>query len=379
MGAITVIRLILIGVVSLLLCDAASAQPSFERNGNAHFNELSANSLAAATTVNGATIGAVASQAQNAVPSTGGHMSGPLDAEVSLGTTPTTYGVGANVIAPGSGINGPRMAQFAALFSITKANLATGTPATGEVDGISVTVRQGGMSSDAGGIMVNVQNSGQGFLAMSEMASTSLNPKTFQIQDGIDMQEGVIDESNNNKIGTVYNMIYGSGTNAILVQNDPGAVWQNVLRYTQDGTLKLLIDGDGSITATGLSISGAEAHGGSEIHTGAAQFSSLQISTSPITNQSGSHTFQTSDCGTYFRDGGNFNHTDIIPRGLPLGCRIDFIGTSEAAVVTFVAGTGMTIEQFEPSIATHKTLGQFSHVVILIDSQSTAFLDGQIK
>ncbi|MCQ8279303.1 hypothetical protein NFI95_12710 [Acetobacteraceae bacterium KSS8] len=358
----------------------ALGQPAFNKTGDARFRNLTAQAITSTTTVDGISLGTLKGLAVGALPRSGGQLTGSMTANVNLGSTASTFGLGSSVIADGSGINGPRYAQFGGSLTAIKRGWSdpSATQGVGEVDGLSILVRQGGLGSDAGGILLNVQNTGLGFLAMSEMASTSVDVNTSQIKDGIDIQEGVIDELNNNKIGTVYNMIYGVGTNAILIQNDQNASWQNVLRYTQDGNLKLLIDGNGVITATGLDISAAELHSGSEMHSGISTFQSLRLVSTPIISSDGTYSLTASSCGTLVRDLTAAPHTITIPSGLPPGCHIEVVQAGANGTITFASGS-LTLEQVGSGQLSHTTKGQYAHVTIIVDSTTSVLITGDLN
>ena len=85
----------------------------------------------------------------------------------------TTYAAAETVTANalGSGVNGPETAQAGLDINVTKDNWWTGGK-VGEVDGLDILLRQNAPGSDASGILVNVQNQGNGFLSATEFAST---------------------------------------------------------------------------------------------------------------------------------------------------------------------------------------------------------------
>jgi hypothetical protein len=77
--------------------------------------------------------------------------------------------------ALGSGVNGPETAQTGLTVNISKDNWWTGGK-VGEIDGINVMLRQNAPGSDGSGILINVQNQGNGFLSATEFASTIVDP-----------------------------------------------------------------------------------------------------------------------------------------------------------------------------------------------------------
>src|SRR5579863_256619 len=128
--------------------------------------------------------------------------------------------------ARGSGVNGPATAQTGLTINFSKDNWWTGGK-VGEVDGLNVLVRQNGPHSDSSGILVNVQNQGRGFLSATEFSSTIVDPIKNVLTYGIDVQEGVLDHLNGDYIGAVYTADVGGLNTGVLIQNSPGASWQN--------------------------------------------------------------------------------------------------------------------------------------------------------
>jgi hypothetical protein len=151
--------------------------------------------------------------------------------------------------ARGSGINGPATAQTGMTINFSKDNWWTGGK-VGEVDGLNILVRQNGPHSDSSGILVNVQNQGHGFLSATEFASSIVDPVQNILTYGIDVQEGVLDHLNGDYIGAVYSADYGTLGTGILIQNSPGASWQNAIQYAKDGNLLFSVDGAGNIVGS---------------------------------------------------------------------------------------------------------------------------------
>jgi hypothetical protein len=105
-------------------------------------------------------------------------------------------------VALGSGANGPSNADMGQNITIYKQGYGSGTAASGEIDGLTIFVRQDGpqgypsgdpLSSDAAGILINTQNIGNvGFVAAIECATTNLNSSTFAVDYQIQTQVGVM-------------------------------------------------------------------------------------------------------------------------------------------------------------------------------------------
>lgn len=153
--------------------------------------------------------------------------------------------------ARGSGVNGPATAQTGLTIDFSKQNWWTGGK-VGEVDGLNVLVRQNAPHSDSSGILINVQNQGNGFLSATEFSSTIVDPVKNILTYGIDVQEGVLDHLNGDYIGAVYNADFGALGTGILIQNAPGSSWQNAIQYQKDGNLLFQVDGLGNISGSSL-------------------------------------------------------------------------------------------------------------------------------
>src|ERR1035438_6939634 len=162
--------------------------------------------------------------------------------------------------ALGSGVNGPLTAQTGMTVSIAKDNWWTGGK-VGEVDGLNVLVRQNGPGSDSSGILVNVQNQGNGFLSATEFASSIVDPVKNVLTYGIDVQEGVLDHLTGDYIGAVYNADYGALGTGILIQNGPGSSWNYALQYAKDGDTLFSVDGAGNIFGSSVYLGGVSLNG----------------------------------------------------------------------------------------------------------------------
>jgi len=168
-----------------------------------------------------------------------------------------------NTTAVGSGKNGPSTAQVGMIVNATKDNWFSGPAVTGELDGIYITTRQGGPGSDSSGILVDVQNTGQGFLSSTEMVSNIVDPVKNVITHGIGLQDGVLNLATGQFIGRVFNANKGQLTSAMLVQNTAGAAtWGNVLVNTKNGIQNFVIDDDGNLTGTRIAANRSTVLGG---------------------------------------------------------------------------------------------------------------------
>jgi hypothetical protein len=162
--------------------------------------------------------------------------------------TGNSYASAATVTADalGGGVNGPEKAQTGLTVNISKDNWWTGGK-VGEIDGINVMMRQNGPGSDGSGILINVQNQGNGFLSATEFSSTIVDPVRNKITYGIDVQEGVLNKKTGDFIGAVYSADIGALATGILIQNSRGASWGYALKYEKDGAVKFAVDGAGAI------------------------------------------------------------------------------------------------------------------------------------
>jgi hypothetical protein len=162
--------------------------------------------------------------------------------------------------ALGSGVNGPLTAQTGMTINMTKDNWWTGGK-VGEVDGLDVFVRQNAPHSDSSGILVNVQNQGNGFLSATEFVSTIVDPVKNVLTYGIDVQEGVLDHLNGDYIGAVYSADYGALATGIQIQNSPGSSWQYAIKYAKDGNALFSVDGLGNIVGSSLYLRSIQLNG----------------------------------------------------------------------------------------------------------------------
>jgi hypothetical protein len=163
--------------------------------------------------------------------------------------------------ARGSGVNGPLTAQTGMTISIDKDHWWTGGK-VGEVDGLNVLVRQNAPASDSSGILVNVQNEGNGFLSATEFASSIVDPVQNVLTYGIDVQEGVLDGVNGDYIGAVYTADYGALATGIQIQNSSSsASWQYAIKYLNNGNALFTVDGAGNIVGSSAYFGGVSVNG----------------------------------------------------------------------------------------------------------------------
>lgn len=144
--------------------------------------------------------------------------------------------------AKGSGTNGPASADYALSLAIHKKGYAEATdPIAGEINGLTITVRQDGPkgttagaanSSDGGGILVNVQNvEDAGFSCILEGVTSNYNRTSQTVVRSIGTQIGALDQ---NQVGTPsygYATIStnGNNTHGLYVGAQGTATWTNIL------------------------------------------------------------------------------------------------------------------------------------------------------
>ena len=98
-----------------------------------------------------------------------------------------------------------------------------------------------------------------------------------------------------------------------------------------------------------------------------------------VSAQASAYTLSPSDCGTAIRDTATAAHTYTVPAGLAVGCKVDVIQAGSGGTITFVPGSGETLEQAGTGTLSHSTTGQFTRAGIMIDSASTFLLSGQVQ
>lgn len=163
--------------------------------------------------------------------------------------------------ALGSGVNGPLTAQTGLTINMTKDNWWTGGK-VGEVDGLNVLLRQNAPGSDASGILVNVQNQGNGFLSATEFASSIVDPVSNTLTQAIDVQEGALNKPTGGYYGAVYTADTGALTTGVLIQNSsPEASWQYALQYVKNGSVLFSVDGAGKLVGAGAYFGGVSLNG----------------------------------------------------------------------------------------------------------------------
>lgn len=155
----------------------------------------------------------------------------------------------------GSGKNGPQSADYAMNLSNTKTNWAT-TTQTGEIDGLSVMLRQGGkmtggIASDAAGILVNVGNvNGSGWIGAYESVTQNYTDDNTgnNLQRSVQNAIGVLDSVTGNYHGFTTTANKGSLNAAYFANVIEGqGTWGAFLNYFVGAANLFKVDGQGRI------------------------------------------------------------------------------------------------------------------------------------
>jgi hypothetical protein len=134
-------------------------------------------------------------------------------------TGATTANVRVTTTAIGSGTNGPATAQNALSLSLVKDLFPSSSAAVGEIDPLQIFGRQSGAGSDMSGMLINVQNTGNGFLSATEFASSIFSTGSSSITQQMDVQEGALNGLTGKYYGAVYTADVGALTYGVLVQS----------------------------------------------------------------------------------------------------------------------------------------------------------------
>ncbi len=187
----------------------------------------------------------------------GDSMSGVLYSNVYLGGNAFQGAIMVTSTANGSGINGPQTAQVGVNINHQKINWNTVSAAVGEIDGQYITVRQGGVLSDAGGLLIDVAGTGNGFLAIDEAVVAKINVTTGNTTQRIRTQEGSINTITGDYIGKLLVAEVGNLSCALQVQNVSGnSYWGNILTNLRDGIQNYIIRDDGTMQSNSQVITG---------------------------------------------------------------------------------------------------------------------------
>lgn len=144
----------------------------------------------------------------------------------------------------GSGTNGPTHADYALTVVNQKAAFDT-TAVVGEIDGINVVVRQGGATSDAAGILVNIATYGTGFIGAFEAQTSVISGGSTT--RSIQTQVGVCDNVNSVYMGFYTKSNTGTNGEAFRCDSASANPWTYMFRGYQNGVEKFNVSDVGVI------------------------------------------------------------------------------------------------------------------------------------
>ena len=288
----------------------------------------------------------------------------PVTDTTDLGNTAGAATVTLNMSGQGSGTNGPGVAQFGLDLSCAKDNYQT-TNSVGEIDCLNIALHQGGPGSDGSGILIGVQNTGQGFANDMEMVVDQLDTSTGSDPYYEDIQIGSI-TSDQQMVGATFNAVSGAGGPALYVNAEGASSWGTVLQAAKGGSIYFRIDGDGNITTNG-----------SVQTTSLTTSGSVHAEGGIVKAVAHSATLDKGVCGTTLRSTADGPLTLVVPSGLPIGCRINVIQASDGTV-TFEGQNTRAEHLGTPADAALRTSGRYAEAQLLIDSAKTFLLRGDV-
>lgn len=182
---------------------------------------------------------------------TNGHATNLTVAKDLPNTGATQADMSVTTTAVGSGTNGPATAQNALSISLIKDQFPFSSAAVGEIDPLQIFGRQSGAGSDMSGVLINVQNTGTGFLSATEFASSIYNTGSNSITQQMDVQEGVLNAASGDYDGAVYTAQTGSLKYGVLVQSANGSTgWQYAFAALDpSNSLNFTVDTAGNVHA----------------------------------------------------------------------------------------------------------------------------------
>lgn len=153
----------------------------------------------------------------------------------------------------GSGSNGPSVADYGQSISVIKQDFFN-TEVRGEIDGLNITVRQGGRAvggiSDCAGILLNVGTvHGTGWAGSIEAQTSTFNATTAAVQTQVQSAMAVLDSSTSSYYGFTTTSNVGTLGDAFLATEAGSAAWTNFLRFNNSsGVDTFIVDRAGRIT-----------------------------------------------------------------------------------------------------------------------------------
>ena len=309
-------------------------------------------------TINAATIGGT-------TPATGAFSTVAATAHM----TGTTYQANINVTAAaiGSGVNGPATAQTGLGVTISKDGWYNGTPAVGEVDGLYVTTRQGGVGSDSSGILVDVQNEGKGFLSATEFTSSIVDPVGAVLTRKIDTQSGILNFQSGDYIGQTLTASVGALSTALLIQSNAPSTWGTAIKVSRQGAQTFILSETGNLTTAGKIVAANSFAAGSDAVNGSVEIGVSGTSGTPhldfygngaantkmariISDAAGQITFQSGNGGffsvmptTLYSTLPLYSTVNLGTGGPVTAASASISGTATAATLQFNGASGPTI------------------------------------
>lgn len=252
------------------------------------------------------------------------------------GNQKATFAIEAHPV--GSGTNGPLSADYGLMIGMQKESFPT-TTTVGEIDCITIGLRQGGTTSDGSGILFNIQHCGTGFICLYE-GLTTLNPGGSGITQGVHVACGVVDNVTPGYYGIQCEKTAGNAGTAFLGDHNSGAQWDKFMSFLKDGVEVWKVDQNGWLTLK-------------DIFVGATPTKTLRVSGgnfSILNDAGGAEILTVSDAGLL--TAGNVNASTYQSGGTQVvGSRVTGWGAATGgSKVAFTAGTA-TLAQTAAAVA----------------------------
>lgn len=127
--------------------------------------------------------------------------------------------------AKGSGQSGQGTADVGLSVLVLKEGVGSGTERSGELNGVDISIRNGGADCDSAGILMNVGAYGTGFHALIEGVVT--NVQNNVIVQALNVQLCVIDNRSGKSYGLVIQSHTGGQDVGVLIQNTTGGAFND--------------------------------------------------------------------------------------------------------------------------------------------------------
>lgn len=190
--------------------------------------------------------------------------------KVIQGYLPDTPGIALQhiqAVAPGTNVSGPANAGYAQSISVQKKNFPLTTATPGEIDGLTINVRQSGpvagagAINDASAILCNVLGlENGGFHNILEAVVTEVNPSTYVATKSVRVQIGVANTRDSESFGFLASADIGVLGEGFRVAGTTSAYFQRAFMVKYNDVVKFLVDGQtGHVTVGGSSIDASAA------------------------------------------------------------------------------------------------------------------------